>query len=368
VKKLPVVSRITIITIGMLVHIFLASMVNTVWQDRHVLNHFAYVPLVLAAVWFGKKAVWLALVPGMVPLVLAALGVGHEPLWNDAIRGTFYVAVTFIAGVISDRSRGLKSMARQTRQHLMVAEAKHQELTDMAKEQAAMLAHSSRLAEMGEMAAAMAHELNQPLTGIRNYAGNALYMLEENAGSIDEIKENLELVNQQVDRAAKIIAQMRSLARRAEIDLEPVQINSIIRETLEFLDSQMRLAGVEVVKNLDESLPLVQGDRIRLWQVFMNVAVNARQAMENCENRQLTVTTRYEPDHELPVVIIFKDTGPGFDSGDKLFEPFFTTKAPGKGTGLGLSISHAILHEHQGRIEASNDGGAVFTIRLPHQE
>lgn len=487
--------RVAVVATGLAIHLGLAVLVNTTWRDALVLNHFAYVPLVLAALWWGRRAAWLALVPGAAPVVLTAVGLTPAPPWTDGVRAAFYLAVTAITGLLADRLRaseaqasrsdlnlraiiesslagvavyrdqrlrfingrlammlgdaagageatdghpaapadldtflgrsiwdfvhpddrariedlvarrrrdpdgGLRYEARllardgrtvhadvasnaiefEGRPSVLVsvydvtrlreAEARRIELSEKAREQADLLVHSSRLAEMGEMAAAVAHELNQPLTGIRNYARNATYMLEENAGSLDEVKDNLARISQQVDRAARIIAQMRALARRSETERVPVQVNAVVRETLEFLDSQMRLAGIEVHRDLDESLPPVLGDRLRLWQVFLNVVVNARQAMEDTKVRMLTVATRHVPGDDLPIVVTFQDSGPGFapEIAPRLFEPFFTTKGPGRGTGLGLSISHAILQEHGGRIEAAGapGRGACFTIRLP---
>lgn len=483
--------RIALVATGLAIHLVLAALVNTVWPEGLVLNHFAYLPLVLAALWWGRRAFWLALVPGLAPLVLTAADLASAPAWTHAMRAAAYLAVTLMAGMVADRSRAHRAEASRSdvnlrtiiesslvgvavyrdqrvlfvnarlaamlggddaarpsphggpakeamlgrpiwdfvhpedrqrirnlvaRRHrnpegglryearlltrdgrtvhadiassaiqyqgnasvlvsvydvsrLREAEARRHELTEKAREQADLLVHSSRLAEMGEMAAAVAHELNQPLTGIRNYARNAAYMLEEDVGSLAEVKENLARISQQVDRAARIIGQMRALARRSKTERAPVQVNAVVGETLEFLDAQMRLAGVEVRRDLDDGLPEVLGDRLRLWQVFLNVVVNARQAMEDADTRVLTVTTRHEPDADLPVVITFSDTGSGFRPEDakRLFEPFFTTKGPGRGTGLGLSISHAILREHQGRIEAGEapGGGACFTVRLP---
>ena len=131
-------------------------------------------------------------------------------------------------------------------------EAKHQELSRLARKQEEQLVHSTRLAEMGEMAAGIAHELNQPLTGIKNYAQNASYMLRENVG---DVAENLRLIAGQVDRASRIIAQMRELARRSERQFALVDINQKLVETVEFVMPQLRLSGVSVSHSLAEDLP-----------------------------------------------------------------------------------------------------------------
>jgi PAS domain S-box-containing protein len=248
-------------------------------------------------------------------------------------------------------------------------EEKRRELSELARKQEEQLVHSTRLAELGEMAAAISHELNQPLTGIRNFAKNACYMLEKNIGSPDEVKNNLQLISDQVDRASRIIKQMRELTRRSELHFASIDINSIIRESVEFLMPQMRLSGVEVTLTLSKELPRIQGDRIRLEQVFLNLLTNARQAMEEANERHLTIKTYVDKGHDYPVVIEIIDTGKGFtpEEARRLFTPFFTTKKTGHGTGLGLSISLSIVRDHKGTIEAvgAPGRGATFTVRLP---
>ncbi len=249
------------------------------------------------------------------------------------------------------------------------AEDRHRELSELTVIQEEQLVHSTRLAELGEMAAAVAHELNQPLTGIKNYAKNAIYMIENGVGEQQEIVNNVRLISDQVDRAARIINQMRQLTRRAEPHFARVGINGIVRDSVDFVMPQFRLSGVEVSMNLTDGLPDVLGDRIRLEQVFLNLLTNARQAMEETSRRQLRVRTYFEPNEDCSVVVEIKDSGKGFvqDDMDRLFTPFYSTKKVGQGTGLGLSISLSIVKEHKGEIEAFGEPGkgAVFRVRLP---
>lgn len=248
-------------------------------------------------------------------------------------------------------------------------EERDKELIRLARRQEEQLTHSTRLAEMGEMAAGIAHELNQPLTGIKNYAKNALYMIEQGLDEGVEVKGNLQLISTQVDRASRIIGQMRELARRTEFQFAAVDVNQELREAIEFVVPQMRLGGVEVTVDLARDLPEVTGDGLRLEQVFLNLLVNARQAMEESHQRHLAICTRHEPESKYPVIIEISDTGKGFpdDLAPRLFAPFFTTKEAGQGTGLGLSISLSIIEYHKGTIEAKGEvgKGATFTVRLP---
>jgi PAS domain S-box-containing protein len=249
------------------------------------------------------------------------------------------------------------------------AELKERELAELARKQEEQLVHSTRLAELGEMAAAISHELNQPLTGIRNYARNTYYMVEQKVGSVEEVKENLRLISEQVDRAARISTQMRELTRRSDRQFVRLDLNSLIRESVDFLLPQMKLSEVEVSLSLDPLLPEIRGDRIRLSQVFLNLLTNARQAMEQCAVRRLAIRSYRATRPDLPAVVQLADTGKGFSAGEaaKLFVPFYTTKKSGHGTGLGLSISRTIIQDHKGTIEAAGapGKGATFTLRLP---
>jgi len=241
------------------------------------------------------------------------------------------------------------------------------ELASLARKLEAQLEHSTRLAEIGGMAAEISHELNQPLTGIRNYARNAFYMLEKRLGDEGEVKANLRLISEQVDRAARIGNRMRELTRRGDRAMTAVDANSVVRETVDFLMPQMRLSQVEVAVCLADDLPAVRGDRTRLAQVFLNLLTNARHAVEASPVRRVSLRSRREPGAALPVVIEVADTGAGFSEAvaRRLFQPFFTTKASGHG--LGLSISRSIVTDHGGTITAESvpGRGAVFTVRLP---
>ena len=442
-------------------------------------THFAYVPIVLACVWWGKRGIWMAVLLAGSMLAISLFDLGSSPIWDDLIRSIFLIVIAFVVSSLSERAKRIslalasseekyrnvveKSLtavlvyqndrvifANQRLGHFLnlpfdqligrsiweifhrddlpdirervyrrkkgdasdlhyecrlvrqdhsilwaeilsaeiqydghpavlaniyditprkEAETRRLELLELAQKQEEQLVHSARLAEMGEMAAAVAHELNQPLTGIRNFARNAFYMIENQVGTEEEIQDNLRLISQQVDRASKIINQMRELTRKSDLKLHPLDLNPLIEETVEFLAPQFRLSGISANLSLVEDPPLVLGDRTRLEQVLLNLMTNARQAMEDSDRRKLQVETRIEPSTERPLIVEIQDTGCGFDSSsvEKLFTPFYSTKEAGRGTGLGLSISLRIIEEHGGTIHASSQKGegSRFVIRLP---
>jgi C4-dicarboxylate-specific signal transduction histidine kinase len=321
-----------------------------------------YIPIVLACLWWGRRGMLVALLMAILIFSFHLFGMKLASIWNDAARIALFGLVSFVIGSVKDRELAERKAQEET-------EARRKELAELAQKQEEQLEHSTRLAEIGAMAAAISHELNQPLTGIRNYARNAYYMLEQSVGSVEEVEGNLRLIAEQVDRAAKIINEMRELARKEERNYSRLDVNNVIRETVDFLLPQMRLSGVEVRFQLAESLPEVRGDRTRLGQVFLNVLSNARQAMDGSPIRRLDIRSFPDPADDRAAVVEIGDSGMGFSEEEarKLFVPFFTTKKSGHGTGLGLSISKAIVIDHGGSIEARGEPGkgATFTIRLP---
>jgi C4-dicarboxylate-specific signal transduction histidine kinase len=178
-----------------------------------------------------------------------------------------------------------------------------------------------------------------------------------------------------VDRAALIIGHLRQFGRKAESTMSPVDVNTPIRAAFTLLGTQLIKAGIDCELTLDEDLPPIMGDANRLEQVFINLVINARDAMLAHEQeagpdqsmpKTLTIKSYQEGDR---VVVIVSDTGPGVapELRSRIFEPFFTTKKIGEGTGVGLSVSYGIIKEHQGTIEVNghDQPGATFTLTFP---
>ena len=192
-----------------------------------------------------------------------------------------------------------------------------------------------------------------------------------------QLYEVSEKINHNVDRAAKIIRHMREFARKTEIRLEPVQVNEVMEKAIDMFNQQLKVRGISVHWDIDDQLPMIMADADRLEQVFINLLVNARDAIETRAQtekdrkvpKQINLKTRAE---RKTVVIEVGDTGIGIDDTikGKIFEPFFTTKEVGEGTGLGLSISYGIVKDFGGDIDAvaGRTAGACFRITFPVQE
>jgi len=219
---------------------------------------------------------------------------------------------------------------------------------------------SEKMASIGLLAAGVAHEVNTPLTGISSFT----QMLLQNASPDDPSTKVLEKIERQTFRAAKIVNGLLNLARPAQVDSGPVDLNAVINDVLSLLEHQLRTGRIQVRKELAPVAPVVQGIEYKLQQVFLNLFMNARDAMP--KGGWLTIVTRAERGH---AAIEVADTGSGIpeDHLSRIYDPFFSTKDIGKGTGLGLSITYGIIQEHDGSItcDSAVGQGTRFTLTLP---
>jgi signal transduction histidine kinase len=228
------------------------------------------------------------------------------------------------------------------------------------------LAHSGRIATIGEMAATLAHELNQPLAAILSNAQAASRFLNSASPDMDEVRDILRDIAVDDARAGEIIRRIRSLVKKDAADLRPIPINDVVEEVVGLLHSDALIRGVDVTLELDPGLPRILADRIQLQQVLLNLLLNAFDAMSEVPPGERSVIIRSrQVDSWVNVTI--SDLGTGIPTGhaDELFEPFRSTKP--NGLGLGLSISRSIVANHGGRLWAENNRGrgATFGFTLP---
>jgi histidine kinase len=235
--------------------------------------------------------------------------------------------------------------------------------------------HASKMATLGEMSTGIAHELNQPLSVIKSASSFCMKKMRKNERIEKEIFHTLiSKIDSNVDRAEKIIHHMRQFARKSDIKLTRTNVNTVLQRTFEMFNQQLKSHGIDVVWDKKDALPDILADPDRLEQVFVNLILNAKDAIEEKwgsglgqkDNDRITINTRIAND---TVFIEICDTGIGIqkEAEDKLFEPFFTTKEVGKGTGLGLSISYGIVKECSGQIHLARGKheGAIFMLSFP---
>ena len=226
------------------------------------------------------------------------------------------------------------------------------------------LVHAEKMAAVGQLVSGVAHEVNNPLTAILGFAD----LLMENPDLPDGARKDLRVILQEAQRTKQIVQNLLSFARQMPPQRSSVQLNSILRRTIQLRSYDFHSHGVEINEHLDEHLPEVMGDAHQLQQVFLNILNNAYDAVHEV-GRAARIDIMSTKSGEN-VEVSFRDNGNGISHPDRIFDPFFTTKEVGKGTGLGLSICYGIVKEHGGEILCHNNPGghgATFIVRLPAQ-
>jgi C4-dicarboxylate-specific signal transduction histidine kinase len=236
---------------------------------------------------------------------------------------------------------------------------------DLRKTQAE-LAHITREMTMGELAASIAHEINQPLASIVTNGETGLRSLARPAPDIEKVRELTKRMVADARRASEIIDRIRAIVKGRKAKLIPISLQDVIEESMVFLKHEFQSRGISVSLDLATDLPQIVGDRTQLQQVIVNLAVNAMQAMADPGRRNIHVRTTLSGPETVCCAI--EDSGPGVAPAafPHLFDSFFTTKEAGMG--MGLPISRSIIEAHGGRIRVENDstlGGACFSIELP---
>jgi signal transduction histidine kinase len=265
------------------------------------------------------------------------------------------------ANLIHERRRAEEEV-RKARDEL---EMKVMERTAELQRTMTELTHMNRVATAGVLSASIAHEINQPLTGIVMSASAARRWLALKEPSIEEARDALDQIQSDGHRAGEIIASLRAMLKKETQARTPIDINKLIFTALAIVRHELQQHGVELRTELDESLPALEGDRVQLQQVVLNLVMNAIEAMQSVVPRILSIRSCVSKPNFVHVAV--GDTGTGIDPSnhDHIFNPMFTTKQ--RGMGIGLSICHSIIESHNGRIWATRgiDKGSIFQFELP---
>ncbi len=234
------------------------------------------------------------------------------------------------------------------------------------QETQAELAHLSRITTMGELAASIAHEINQPIGAIVTNSNASVRWLKQNPPAINDAEQTLECIVRDANRAAEVIGRIRSLLRKTPTAMVSLDINEVIREVLTLTNYESSRRGATVLTELTESIPPVLGDRIQLQQVLLNLIINSFDALSEISDRPRRISLR-SVSSSGSVMVEVKDSGHGWDDSHAalMFDPFFTTKKGG--TGMGLTISRTIIENHGGKLwaERGTPHGAILKFTLP---
>jgi two-component system NtrC family sensor kinase len=234
------------------------------------------------------------------------------------------------------------------------------DVTDAASLQSKLM-HAEKMAAVGQLVSGVAHEVNNPLTAILGFAD----LLMENSEVPESARKDLRVILQEAQRTKQIVQNLLSFARQMPPQRKPVQVNPILKRTLQLRSYDLQSRGVAVSENLRDHLPFIIGDSHQLQQVFLNILNNAYDAVRDSGQARIEIATAC---NEEFVEVSFRDNGHGISHPERIFDPFFTTKRVGEGTGLGLSICYGIVKEHGGEIlcwNNSDSAGATFTVRFP---
>jgi two-component system NtrC family sensor kinase len=265
----------------------------------------------------------------------------------------------------------LKSAIAELNEMTQTLEIKVAERTAQLQLAQRRLMQTDRLASLGQLAASVAHEINNPVSGVLNLS-MLLERLMANgafpAGREAEFRKYLGQISTETSRVGRIVSDLLSFSRRSKPQRAPADINKLVRSTLALVSHKLRLINAETVLDLDDNLPRVECDASQIQQVILNLALNGAEAMASKGGGRLTITTRLVPAGDS-IELQVRDTGEGITPENlaKIFDPFFTTKADGKGVGLGLAVLYGIVKAHDGDVDVSSrpNEGATFSVTLP---
>jgi signal transduction histidine kinase/ActR/RegA family two-component response regulator len=269
-------------------------------------------------------------------------------------------------GQLAQSFNQMTSELRRSREELEMYSAGLEEQVRLRTEELeaaqSQLVQAEKMSAVGILVSGVAHELNNPLAGVIGFSQLLL-----TANKDESMRRELETINREAIRCKKVVQNLQTFAREHKPQKDYVGINGIIESTLELQSYQLKVESIRVVTDLDPDLPKTMADFHQLQRVFLNIIINAHQAMASQgRGGDLMIRTRCR---DNMIVVEIEDTGPGIppEHVGRLFDPFFTTKEVGEGTGLGLSICYGIVEEHNGKLLARNSprGGAIFTVKLP---
>jgi signal transduction histidine kinase len=340
---------------------------HTFFTGVHDIHRTLYfIPIVYAAMVFG---VWGSLITSSAFLCLVLpRALLFSPYADPLIRAALFVILAAFIGVLVAMQLSRIDSERRARVSLDKAYNELSEYDKRLRENQEQLIQAEKLTSLGQMAASIAHEVNNPLAGVLVYTQLLARKLNSGTFTKEGALETLTKMETELTRSSRLIRNLLDFSRQSPPALREVSINNVLERAIDLVAFSAKPKGVKIEKELNPSLPDIMADFDQLQQVSVNLIINALQAMP--EGGTLTLRTSTDNSH---LKIEVQDTGHGISKENmrKLFTPFFTTKEKGKGVGLGLAVAYGIIQRHKGRIEVQSQvgKGTTFTIFLPqHNE
>jgi len=340
---------------------------NIFFTGVHDVNRALFlIPIVYSALAFRVSGSIITSLIFLVVLLPRALLFSTYP--NPLLRALVFFIFAALIGLFIAIELNRAEREKKINAELNAAYQKLNEYTQQLKDSQEQLIQSEKLSSLGQLSASIAHEVNNPLSGVLTYTQLLIKRIESDRFSKESALDYLAKMESELTRSTRLVRNLLDFARQSAPALVETDINEIINRVLEMTAHSAKLSKVEVINDLDPSLPKLTADPGQLQQVFTNLVVNAIQAMP--EGGKLTLRTS-SADGQLKIEV--QDTGYGISPENmrKLFTPFFSTKKEVKGVGLGLAVSYGIIQRHRGKIEVQSvEGkGTTFTVYLPvHQE
>jgi C4-dicarboxylate-specific signal transduction histidine kinase len=346
---------------------FFCSVMLTSWYGGLWPGVFAAIVSVLALDYFFIPPLYaLGIGPEDVVDLIAFVATALFISWLNGAQRRAEESIRRARDMLDERVRERTSDLKRANDQLQLEIAEREAAESRLLTAQTEMARVSRITTMGELAASIAHELNQPLGSIVMSGDACLRWLEANPPNLDEVHQAVEAIIRDGTRASNVLVRTRKLIRRGERLRESLDVNQVIHEVLALLEDRFRREGISLHAETPENLPPAMVDRILLQQVILNLLLNAMDAMRPINNQPKTLRIRTE---QSPgnIVVLVQDSGPGLDPDQlsRIFEAFYTTKVDG--IGMGLTISRSIVEAHGGRLWAvANDGpGSSFYFTLP---
>jgi signal transduction histidine kinase len=325
-----------------------------------------FIPIIYSALVFRVRGSIITSLIFLITVLPRALFISPYP--NPLLRALIFVVFSALVSLLIATELNRFEKERKTRVELDIAYQKLSEYTQKLKDNQEQLIQAEKLTSLGQLAASIAHEVNNPLSGVLTYTQLLIKRIKSDKFSEDTALDYLSKMESELTRSTRLVRNLLDFARQSAPVLVETDLNDIVNRVLELTAHSAQLSKIEVVKELDPSLPKLTADPNQLQQVCTNLILNAIQAMPG--GGKLHLRTSLD-NGQLKMEV--QDTGCGISPENmrKLFTPFFTTKKEVKGVGLGLAVSYGIIQRHHGKIEVhSKEGeGTIFTVYLPlHQE